>query len=65
MPIADVSDIIGKRNLVEETQGWMQLAMQKKELAMKELEQKKKDKLAPFDWEIAAWIVTGKHLLLA
>lgn len=42
MPIADVSDIIGKRNLVEETQGWMQLAMQKKELAMKELEQKRK-----------------------
>ncbi len=55
MPIADVSDIIGKRNLVEETQGWMQLAMQKKELAMKELEQKKKDKLAPFDWEMADW----------
>tara|TARA_R110000824_G_scaffold141449_1_gene308011 strand:+ start:4153 stop:5967 length:1815 start_codon:yes stop_codon:yes gene_type:complete len=55
MPIADVSDIIGKRNLVEETQGWMSLALQKKELALKELEKKKEDKLTPFEWEMANW----------
>jgi len=30
MPFADVSDIIGKRNLVQEAQQWSQLGLEKK-----------------------------------
>ena len=55
MPVADVSDLMSKRNLVEETQGWMSLALQKKELALKELEKKKKDQLQPFEWDLKDW----------
>tara|TARA_R100001510_G_C7653418_1_gene211606 strand:+ start:1665 stop:3464 length:1800 start_codon:yes stop_codon:yes gene_type:complete len=55
MPVADVSDLMSKRNLVEEAQGWLSLDLQKKEQARKELESKKKDALKPFDWEMADW----------
>ena len=55
MPVADVSDLMSKRNLVQEAQGWMSLDLQKKEQARKELESKKKDALKPFDWEMADW----------
>jgi len=55
MPVADVSDLMSKRNLVEEAQGWMSLSLQKKEQARKELEAKKKDALKPFEWELTDW----------
>ena len=55
MPVADVSDLMSKRNLVQEAQGWLSLDLQKKEQARKELESKKKDALKPFDWEMADW----------
>ena len=55
MPVADVSDLMSKRNLVQEAQGWLSLDLQKKEQARKELESKKKDALKPFDWKMADW----------
>ena len=36
MPVADLSEIIGKRDLVAEAQQWQQLGFQKRELELKE-----------------------------
>ena len=43
MPVADLSEIIGKRDLVAEAQQWQQLGFQKRELELKEKKAAEKD----------------------
>ena len=44
MPIANVSDIVGQRDLVKEAQGWADLRLKNKELQAKEAKEKQKTK---------------------
>ena len=53
MPYADVSDIIGRRNLVEEAHQFKQLKLQERELALKEEKARKEDQPDPFDYSFA------------
>ena len=50
MPYADVSDIIGRRDPVAETQKWTQLYLQRKEMEQKLAESKEKRQPKPYEY---------------
>ena len=55
MPVQNVADIVGRRNLVEEAQGWVNIGMKKKELEMQRQKAEKENKPKPYQFEFADW----------
>ena len=63
MPIANVSDIVGRRDLVAEAQGWADLMLKKKELLMKQEEEREKNKPKPYDFTLAEFGTNNEAML--
>lgn len=55
MPVQNVADIVGRRNLVEEAQGWAKVALQKQALKLKAEQAKEKLKPKPYQFKFADW----------
>ena len=62
MPIANVSDIVGRRDLVAEAQGWAELRLKKKELAMRQEAATKKNKPKPYNFDIADFGTNNENM---
>ena len=63
MPIANVSDIVGKRDLVQEAQGWADIMVKKKGLQMKTEQAKQARKPKPYDFDIAQFGTKNENML--
>jgi len=60
MPFADVSEIIGKRDLVGEAQQWAQLGLQKKKLALMEEKAQENSKVNNYEFNQAEFGVDNQ-----
>ena len=61
MPFADVSEIIGKRDLVGEAQQWAQLGLQKKKLALMEEKAQENSKVNNYEFNQAEFGVDNPY----
>ena len=61
MPVADLSEIIGKRDLVAEAQQWQQLGFQKRELELKEKKAAEKDPTKNYNFKMAEFGVDSPY----
>ena len=61
MPFADVSDIIGKRNLVQEAQQWAQLGLEKKKVALMEEKAQEQSKVKNYEFNQAEFGVENPY----
>ena len=61
MPFADVSDIIGKRNLVQEAQQWAQLGLEKRKVAMMEEKAQEQSKVKNYEFNQAEFGVENPY----
>tara|TARA_R100001594_G_scaffold8348_3_gene21673 strand:+ start:13235 stop:14971 length:1737 start_codon:yes stop_codon:yes gene_type:complete len=55
MPVANVSDIIGRRDLAAEAQGWSKLILEKQKMRMQEEKQKEASKPKPYKFDWVDW----------
>ena len=62
MPIANVSDIVGQRDLVKEAQGWADLRLKNKELQAKEAKEKQKTKPKPYNFNTENFGSKNPHM---
>jgi hypothetical protein len=63
MPIANVSDIVGKRDLVAEAQGWSDQMIKWKELRMKQEEAEEENKPKPYKFDLAEFGTDNENML--
>tara|TARA_R100001594_G_scaffold5456_3_gene16976 strand:+ start:11924 stop:13648 length:1725 start_codon:yes stop_codon:yes gene_type:complete len=55
MPVANVSQIIGKRDLVQEAQGWSTLMLEKQKMKMQQEKHKEATKPKPYKFDWVDW----------
>tara|TARA_R110002020_G_scaffold182743_4_gene378474 strand:- start:415 stop:2145 length:1731 start_codon:yes stop_codon:yes gene_type:complete len=55
MPVANVSQIIGKRDLVQEAQGWAAVKLERDKLNMQQEKQKEASKPKPYKFDWVDW----------
>jgi len=63
MPIANVSDIVGRRDLVAEAQGWSDQMIKWKKLKMMQEEHKEKTKPKPYKFDLAEFGTDNEAML--
>jgi len=62
MPIANVSEIVGQRDLVKEAQGWADLRLKKKQLQAREEKEKLKSKPKPYNFNTENFGSENPHM---
>tara|TARA_A100001201_G_scaffold143472_1_gene145264 strand:- start:1176 stop:2966 length:1791 start_codon:yes stop_codon:yes gene_type:complete len=63
MAIANVSEIVGRRDLVKEAQGWAQLRLQREEARRKQQEARQKARPKPYNFELAEFGTNNESML--
>lgn len=63
MPVANVSDIVGRRDLVAEAQGWADIMLKKKELQMAQEKANEARKPKPYNFELADFGTNNESML--
>ena len=63
MAIANVSEIVGRRDLVKEAQGWAQLRLQREEARRRQQEAKQKARPKPYNFELAEFGTANESML--
>ena len=63
MPVANVSEIVGRRDLVAEAQGWAELRLKKRELEAKLNKEAEARKPKPYDFDIASFGTKNENML--
>ena len=63
MPIANVSEIVGKRDLVQEAQGWADIMLEKKKLQMAQQKANEAKKPKPYNFELADFGTNNESML--
>jgi hypothetical protein len=63
MPIANVSEIVGRRDLVQEAQGWADIYLKRKELQMKQDKATEASKPKPYNFQLAEFGTNNENML--
>jgi hypothetical protein len=63
MAIANVSEIVGRRDLVKEAQGWAQLRLQREEARRRQQEARQKARPKPYNFELAEFGTNNESML--